>query len=106
MSFKQIFCSVTVFLWSMIALAQHPGVSISGTVQDEKFKNPLEFASVQLLSLTDSSTIKATVTDKKGKFSIENVNKGNYILLCTFMGYNKIKIPITVINSQKINTGA
>lgn len=90
----------------MIALAQQPGASLSGTVQDEKFKTPLEFASVQLLSVRDSSAIKAIVTDKKGKFSIENVNKGNYILLCTFMGYNKIKIPITVINSQKINTGA
>ncbi len=55
-------------------------------VEDGKFKTPLEFANVQLLNASDSSVIKATVTDRKGKFSIENVNNGNYVLLCTFIG--------------------
>ncbi|MBA3675108.1 MAG: TonB-dependent receptor [Chitinophagaceae bacterium] len=105
MIFKRIFFGGFVFLLSAIAYAQQPGAIISGIVQDEKFKTPLEFASVQLLSAADSSTIKAAVTDKKGKFSIENINNGNYVLLCTFIGYNKVKTPLTVANSQRINAG-
>ena len=105
MDFKKILFSFTVLLWSIVALAQHQGTIISGIVEDGKSKAPLEFANIQLLNTADSAVINATATDRKGKFSLENVNNGNYVLLCTFIGYEKVKTPLTVANQQRINAG-
>src|ERR1035437_9074763 len=105
MDFKKIIFSFTVLLWSIVALAQHQGTIISGIVEDGKSKALLEFANVQLLNAADSAVINATATDRKGKFSLENVNNGNYVLLCTFIGYEKVKTPLTVANQQRINAG-
>ena len=105
MDFKKILFSVAVLFWSIFAFAQQQGTIISGIVQDGRYKAPLEFANVQLLNAADSAVIKATATDKRGKFNLENVSNGNYVLLCTFIGYEKVKTQLTVSNQQKINAG-
>ncbi|MDB5223137.1 MAG: hypothetical protein JWN83_1804 [Chitinophagaceae bacterium] len=105
MHLKKILTSFSILLLSAITFAQGPGAIISGVVQDGNSKAPLEFANVQLLNAADSSVIKATATDKKGKFTLDNINNGNYVLLCTFIGYEKIKTPVTVANQQRINAG-
>lgn len=97
--FTLLFCSVFV-------MAQNKGTQISGVVLDGNSKAPIEFANVQLLKPSDSSVLKATATDKKGRFTIENVNTGNYTLLCTFISYEKVKIPVTINgDQQKFNAG-
>lgn len=105
MDIKKIFFSFIAVLFSITAFSQNQGTIISGVVQDGRSKIPLEFANVQLLNAADSAVIKATAADKKGKFSLENVNNGNYVLLCTFIGYEKVKTPLTVTNQQRINAG-
>ena len=60
---------------------------LSGRVLDDNSKEPIEYASVALLRVSDSSLVTGDVTDAKGAFSI-NVAYGTYLLRVTFMGFN------------------
>ncbi len=69
----------------------------------------VENAIIRLLSSRDSSAIKYTITDKNGIFVLPSVEKNNYILSISFLGYNttyqKIspeKFPGNTINLGKI----
>jgi len=77
---------------------------ITGFVQDRSSKLPVEFATVQLLNSADSTIIKTTVTDRKGKFILDKIASGNYVLQFSFIGYEKTIMPVTV-NQQKENVG-
>ncbi len=86
-------------------IAQESSTVISGVVTDRSSKQAVEFATVQLLT-TDSTIVKSSVTDKKGRFSIEGVKPSNYILSCSFIGYEKSAKPIAITgNPLKVNIG-
>lgn len=71
--------------------------TVTGTVVDNSAKKPVEFASVLLLHLPDSTLTKGTATDKKGKFSIAGVQPGNYIVRTSFIGFDKVEsAPFTI----------
>lgn len=74
-------------------------ISVSGTVIDKATKRPIEFASILLLKLPDSSST-GTVTDKKGKFVIDKVDTGTYILQCSFIGFGNIQTAQFSIGTQ------
>lgn len=69
--------------------------SIHGQVTDT-LSSPLPSSTIMLLSPKDSSLVNFGVSDAKGIFEIKNVNKGEYLLKITFVGY----VPFT----QKITT--
>lgn len=61
--------------------------SIQGTVFDSTSKEPVSFASVRLLTQTDSTYVQGITTDEKGKFKITVTKSGKYILDISFIGY-------------------
>ncbi|HRG79336.1 MAG TPA: outer membrane beta-barrel protein, partial [Cyclobacteriaceae bacterium] len=72
--------------------------SIIGQVTDT-LSNPLPSSTIMLLSPKDSSLVNFGVSDAKGAFEIKNVNKGEYLLKITFVGYvpysKRISTPAT-----------
>lgn len=78
--------------------------NITGTILDKTSKQPIEFATVQLLQLPDSTVLKTTVTAKNGKFIIEDIESGNYLVRYTFIGYGQTMLPVTV-DQKKENLG-
>src|SRR5215208_2549538 len=80
-------------------------ITISGTVTDRVSKQPIEFASVLLIHLPDSAVVKGTATDKKGRYTIDDVNTGEYLLRCSFVGFEKTQTVSFVLNgsSSKYN---
>ena len=68
-----------MFQWSVVT-AQKNSITISGVVTDKINKQAIEFATVQLLNIPDSSVVTSTVTDKKGKFILTDIAAGKYIL--------------------------
>ncbi len=91
-------CALLLFVSSR---SQQNGTDISGTVV-EKGKQPVEFASVLVLSLPDSADAGAAITDNKGRFILENIKPGNYILRITFIGLNpRHSNPFTIDGQQK-----
>ena len=59
---------------------------VSGKVVDEAGQ-PTAFATVSLLSPTDSTVVQGKITDEEGSYEIQNVADGSYILRITFVGY-------------------
>lgn len=86
-----------------IIYSQGYGTLISGIVTEKLSKKPIEFATVQLLKANDSSVVKTTVTDQRGKFILENAQNGKYLLLCSFISFQNIYLPVTISGQQRIN---
>lgn len=61
---------------------------ITGSVQDESGKH-LSSASVSLLRASDSVMVKATATDKEGRYQFDNITNGEYLLLVSSVGFEK-----------------
>lgn len=62
---------------------------ISGVVKDAD-KKSLSGVTISLLYAKDSSIVKLNATDKDGIYFFENINAGNYIIMATAVGYNKV----------------
>lgn len=73
--------------------------SVSGFVVDSQ-NNPISFANIVLLSVTDSTAIKGTTSNDKGFFLIEHVEPNNYILQTSFMGFGEHGMEVLVENSS------
>ena len=71
---------------------------VTGTVIDKTSRKPVEFASVLLIQLPDSAAGKGGMTDKKGKFSLENVPPGTYVLQCSFIGFGSVESTSFTLN--------
>lgn len=61
-------------------------VMVKGSVYDKDDKSPVMQATVQLLSLPDSTMVTGNVTDEKGTFSL-SAKTGKYVLKVSFIGY-------------------
>ena len=72
---------------SAVAMAQEKDVVVSGLVQDKKSAEPVMQATVQLLTVKDSSFVAGNVTDLEGKFALPGVAEGNYLLKVSYTGY-------------------
>src|SRR5258705_9468840 len=101
---KQFILAIGFFVFSLPLFSQNPVHVITGTVRDRSSKQPMEFATVQLLQISDSSIIGTTATDKKGKFVLDKIAAGNYILRFSFIGYEKTLVTV-IVNQQKENIG-
>lgn len=92
-------------MFSSQLIAQQAGTIIAGSVLDKSNSEVVEFATIQLLKLSDSTPIKSTVTDKKGKFILENIEPGSYLLRCSFIGFSNKDIPVNINKQSRLNLG-
>lgn len=72
-----------LLITSLSAQAQN----IKGKVYLEKDKTPVQFASVGLLHLPDSSMTTGVITLTDGGYLFEKVKPGNYFIKVSFVGY-------------------
>lgn len=74
--------------------------TVKGKVCNESDKSPVQFASVALLQLPDSSMITGVITLTDGGYTLENLKPGNYFVKASFVGYRPSGKPVT-INGDK-----
>lgn len=89
------------------AFAQSGGSrgSVSGTVIDKGDNSPVIQATVQLLSVKDSSMVVGNVTDLNGHFSL-SVRPGKYLLKISYIGYSPyFKQIVLSRNNLRANVG-
>jgi len=80
---------IAVTLWG-----QNKGAGkITGIVLESSNGNPVEYASIQLLKISDLSIVNVTISDNKGNFSLDNLAIGEYSLAVSFMGFEKLQLP-------------
>lgn len=76
MSFRYLLLSILLVSFSLIVLAQNDQrpskkIQIIGKVINEETNEPLDYASVSVFSIKDTSLVGGGVTNEKGSFSIE-----------------------------------
>lgn len=87
---------VLLFFISQIAAQR---IFVKGQVVGTSGKEALPGANVMLYLLPDS-TMKGTTTDSQGRFTIDNVKNGNYLLVVSYIGYDKHTEKITIQNKS------
>ncbi|MCX7552075.1 outer membrane beta-barrel protein [Xanthomarina sp. F2636L] len=104
-----------VFLWVSIVFSQSNKFQISGTVISAEDQSPLESATVHLERVKDSTVITYTITDKDGRFSLEDkINDTQVNLYISYVGYKtyfkKIELSKEIIQlntlSLEVNSNA
>ncbi|HWV74425.1 MAG TPA: TonB-dependent receptor [Pseudosphingobacterium sp.] len=92
-----IACLIGFFCYNM-AQAQDLA-NISGVVVDSLSNEPIDFASVTLLSQQNNQVVKGGQTDEKGKFLFVGISPGVYMLKASFVGYNGYERRTIKLNS-------
>src|SRR5688572_23627095 len=90
------------------SVAQEKGNGkIVGSVIDTETNQPVEYANVALLDLTTQKPIDGAVCDDNGKFVIQKISAGTYIVAISFIGYETQTLDkITVDNNRdEVNLG-
>lgn len=66
---------------------------IMGQIMDDKGK-PAEFVSIMLLQARDSALTKGAITDADGKFEFEKMEKNNYFIRASLIGFKNVESPV------------
>jgi hypothetical protein len=80
-----------------IAAQEKSNFSITGRVLDQERKQPIEFASIAIYKIPDTSLVTGIITNARGEFSLKNLPSGKYTIKSSFVGYqtNAFNVEIT-----------
>ena len=95
MKSKLIYTIVAFFFAIQTIVAQN---KISGTIKDEKSKEVLKGVAIYISDLKTGAT-----TDKAGKYELENIKSGSYLLEISFNGYKKRVERIIILKDTLID---
>ena len=87
----------TLLLWAvaLTAFSQNKTVDITGRVMESDSQLPAIAASVQLLSLPDSTQVTGMATTSEGYYRLQ-AKPGKYVLRFSYIGYTTQDIPVQV----------
>ena len=83
-----------LFLFAVITAFGQNGATFSGRIVDGETNQPLHFASVTL-NLENEIT-SGTISGEDGLFSFSGISRGNYIVKCSFVGYQTLNTELLV----------
>jgi outer membrane receptor protein involved in Fe transport len=69
------------------APAERPADELRGRVVDAASGHAIEYASIVLYRVSDSSMVQGTVSDASGRFLLSDLDEGRYYIEVRFMGY-------------------
>lgn len=96
---KNFLFTITL-LFTFFSINAQSGI-IKGQLADEKGV-VLEYANVLLLNPVDSTLIRGAVTDLEGKFIFEAIEKGNYLVSASSVGFNEVYSTLIESNHDEI----
>ena len=77
--------------------------SIKGLILEKTAGTPLEFATIVVKNVKDTTKIIGGITDKNGTFIITGLAYGEYKVSYSYIGFDKIDIPILKLNAGHKN---
>jgi outer membrane receptor protein involved in Fe transport len=98
---KFIIIAITIMSVLNLTAQKHGSGIVSGTVIEKLSDKPLEFASVIIRNNSDSTLYQGTVTGKKGDFSFDNLVFGEYKIIYSFIGFEKVETPVFSLNAKR-----
>ena len=103
---KKIGLLLSLMIFPISLFGQGNKVEIYGQIFDKEMNEGVESASVQLLSLPDSTFVKGVSSGINGQFSLSGLTSKNYILKVSFIGYKTLLYPVSQKSlKQKTNIG-
>lgn len=89
-------------LFNVILLQAQPDqvATLTGRVLDEAHRNPLDYATVSVMHANDSTLVTGTITDEKGRYSLE-LPYGLYYLIVEFIGYEPLQTPVISLDASR-----
>ncbi|MBD1393477.1 outer membrane beta-barrel family protein [Mucilaginibacter glaciei] len=102
-TYQLLLLLLTLITVSTYAQAPKTGNTIvTGSLQTEQGK-PLDYATVTLLRAKDSSVVKGTLSNDAGKYTLDHIAAGTYIIAATNMGYVKSCSPTFEVTGTQTN---
>ena len=95
---KFIFTILYVFVTAPIFGQQF---SIAGKIFDET-NQPIAYANVLLLKAQDSTIVTGTTSDDFGKFVINGIDQGSYIIKISFIGFKDYSLKVLVEDNKEL----
>ena len=84
-----------ILIFTSFCFSQHTGLIVGKLLDKEFDNNPLVFANISI----KGTSIKST-TDQTGLFVIENLEDGDYTLVCSFVGYETKELKVKVVSGE------
>ena len=75
---------------------------ISGFVFSDTLKTPLEFAVVSVSKISDTIALNSVTTDARGFYKFSKLEKGEYSIKVSFVGYGEYKSSLVLADSVNI----
>jgi hypothetical protein len=97
---RQVYFLTLFFLLSITALAQKNG-SVKGVAFDTLSKRAVADATITVLQKKDSALVTFGMTDDYGRFTLDNIPKGEYRLLITHVAYHNTNNSFSITDSTK-----
>ena len=96
---------IKVWMWATLLCAtsmfgQTKNITVSGRVIEAGTNEPVIQATVQLLSLPDSTYINGAATVTNGNFTLPKAKAGRYALKFSYIGFKTKTIPLTLKAEQ------
>ena len=91
---KKIITGLALLLITTVsAFSQTKNITVSGRVVEDT-KEPAAQATVQLLSLPDSTYAAGIATTGQGYFTLPKVKAGKYVLKVSYIGFKNKLVPL------------
>jgi hypothetical protein len=82
------------------AVAQTRNITVKGKVTDKDSGDPVVQATVQLMTMPDSTYVNGAATLDDGSFELPKVAAGKYLMKVSFIGYKNIFHNLTLTNQR------
>ena len=93
---RQFLMMISLLFVHSMTMAEN---KISGVLVDNSDSSPLIGATVVLLDEASGSRV-GTTTDASGKFELKEVRAGNYVLQCSYVGYDALTIVLMQLDKS------
>lgn len=101
--------SIPLFLFLLVgflAQAQNKNGSVTGKITNSKDKSAVEYATVAIKNLKDSSVVGTSSTNTEGVFTIKGLAPGSYRLYAAYLGLQNVTKDFSITpTSNSIDVG-
>lgn len=104
---KIITAGMLLLATTLSAFSQTKNITVSGRVIEADSKEPAAQATIQLLSLPDSTYAAGVASTPQGYFTLPKVKAGKYVLKASYIGFKTKYLPLQLVASvpeKKVGT--
>ena len=91
---------IFISVFTLNSFAETASVIIKGKIVDENDK-PVEYANAVLINPANGEILRGEMSDSKGEFSIRKIDKGEYVLAVSMLGYNRFESEKLVVDARR-----